>query len=168
MSYSSEVDVGPFWSSNALDNSTFDIMTNDVVSATADAITALPASLVTIDRLQEGQADKTRPFVLEMGFSGPMTINGASMDMSRIDQTIKLNDTEIWEVTNNSDLPHPFHVHDVQFLVLSRDGSPPPENEAGRKDTVLVMPRETVRIIDRKSTRLNSSHTDISRMPSSA
>ena len=29
-------------------------------------------------------------------------------------------------------------------------------------------PRTTKRIVDRKSTRLNSSHTDISRMPSSA
>ncbi|MFV1962145.1 MAG: multicopper oxidase family protein [Acidimicrobiia bacterium] len=147
VSFSSEVNVSPIWNSNALDNSTFDIMTIEVVAPTGDPTTALPASLATIDRLQEGQANKTRPFVLEMGFSGPMTINGQSMDMSRIDQTIKLNDTEIWEVTNNSDLPHPFHVHDVQFLVLSRDGSPPPENEAGRKDTVLVMPRETVRII---------------------
>jgi len=61
-------------------------------------------------------ATRTRPFVLEMGFSGPMTINGVSMDMDRIDQTIKVDDTEIWEVTNGSDLPHPFHVHDVQFL----------------------------------------------------
>jgi FtsP/CotA-like multicopper oxidase with cupredoxin domain len=151
VSYSSEVNVGPIWNSNALDNSTFDIMTIDVGSPTANPTTALPASLGTIDRLQESEANKTRQFVLEMGFSGPMTINGVSMDMNRIDQTIKLNDTEIWEVTNSSDLPHPFHVHDVQFLVLSRDGSPPPENEAGRKDTVLVMPRETVRIISHYS-----------------
>ncbi len=147
VSYSSEVNVSPFWNSNSLDNSTFDIMTIDVGSPTANPITALPASLASIDRLQEGEANRTRPFILEMGFSGPMTINGQSMDMNRIDQTIKLNDTEIWEVTNNSDLPHPFHVHDIQFLVLTRDGLTPAENERGWKDTVLVMPRETVRII---------------------
>jgi len=68
-------------------------------------------------------------------------INGKSMDMNRIDETVKLNDTEIWEVTNHSDLSHPFHVHDIQFLILTRDGLPPAENEAGWKDTVLVMPR---------------------------
>jgi FtsP/CotA-like multicopper oxidase with cupredoxin domain len=148
MSYSSELDgINPIWNSNALDNSDFDLMTIDVVSPTANPTTALPASLATINRLQEGQANRTRPFELEMGFSGPMTINGVSMDMNRIDQTIKVNDTEIWEVTNSSDLPHPFHVHDVQFLVLTRDGSPPADNEAGWKDTVLVMPRETVRIV---------------------
>ncbi len=148
MSFSSELDgINPIWNSNAIDKSNFEIMTINVVSPTAKPTTALPASLATINRLQEAQANRTRPFVLEMGFSGPMTINGVSMDMDRIDQTVKVNDTEIWEVTNSSDLPHPFHVHDVQFLVLTRDGSPPADNEAGWKDTVLVMPRETVRII---------------------
>ena len=148
VSFSSELDnINPVWNSNALDDSVFDIMTIDVKAATANPTTALPASLASINRLQEGQASTTRPFLLEMGFSGPMKINGKSMDMNRIDQTIKLNDTEIWEVINNSDMPHPFHVHDIQFLILTRDGSPPAENEAGWKDTVLVMPRETVRFI---------------------
>ena len=148
VSFSSELDnINPFWNSNAMDDSAFDIMTIDVKAATANPTTALPASLASINRLQEGQAARTRPFELEMGLSGPMTINGQSMDMNRIDQTIKLNDTEIWEITNNSDMPHPFHVHDIQFLILTRDGSPPAENEAGWKDTVLIMPHETVRII---------------------
>ena len=52
------------------------------------------------------------------------------MDTNRIDEIVKLNDTER-EVTNHSDLPHPFHVHDIQFLILTRDGLPPAENEAG-------------------------------------
>ena len=148
MSFSSELhNINPIYLSNALDGSDFDIMTIDVKAASANPITALPASLASINRLQEGQAARTRPFVLEMGSFGPMKINGKSMDMDRIDETIKLNDTEIWEVSNHSDLPHPFHVHDIQFLILTRDGSPPAANEAGWKDTVLVMPRETVRVI---------------------
>ena len=151
MSFSSELGFNSLWNSNPLDSSNFDIMTINVVSPTANPITALAASLATINRLQEGQATRTRSFVLEMEVSGPMTINGVSMDMDRIDQTVKVDDTEIWEVINNSDLSHPFHVHDVQFLVLTRDGSPPEDNEAGWKDTVLVMPRETVRIITRFS-----------------
>jgi FtsP/CotA-like multicopper oxidase with cupredoxin domain len=80
-----------------------------------------------------------------------MKINGQSMDLDRIDETIEVNDTEIWEIINKSEMPHPFHVHDIQFLILTRDGSPPPDNEAGWKDTVLVMPGKTVRIIARFS-----------------
>ena len=139
--------IRPFWYSSSIDGSDCDIMTIDVGASTANPITALPASLATINRLQEGQATRTRTFELAMGFSGPMKINGQSMDMNRIDQTVNLNDTEIWEINNSSDFPHPFHIHDVQFLVLTRNGSPPAENEAGWKDTVLVMPRETVRVI---------------------
>ncbi|MCH8984017.1 MAG: multicopper oxidase domain-containing protein [Acidobacteria bacterium] len=159
MSFSSELDgINPVYNSNALDNSTFDLMTIDVVSATANPTTDLPASLATISRIEEDQVSRTRSFELEMGFSGPMTINGVSMDMDRIDQTVKVDDTEIWEVVNSSDMPHPFHVHDIQFLVLTRDGSPPADNEAGWKDTVLVMPRETVRIITRFSDYTDPDH----------
>ena len=82
-----------------------------------------------------------------MGFTGTMTINGQSMDMDRIDEIVKVGDTETWDIINGSELPHPFHVHDVQFEVLTRNGSPPADNEKGLKDTVLVMPGETVRII---------------------
>ena len=44
-------------------------------------------------------------------------------------------------------MPHPFHIHDVQFLILTRNGSAPPKNERGWKDVVLVNASETVRII---------------------
>ena len=130
-------------------------MTINVKSSSANNISTLPTSLATINRLQESQANKTRSFTLEEGFSSDFkaefTINGKSMDINRIDETVELNDIEIWEVTNGPDIPHPFHIHDIQFLILTRDGSPPPENESGWKDTVLVMPGETVRVITRFS-----------------
>ena len=50
------------------------------------------------------------------------------MDMARIDETVELDSTEMWEVHNRDGMPHNFHVHDVQFQVLSVDGAaPPPE-----------------------------------------
>ena len=152
VSYSSELDnIIPIFLSNELDKSTFDIMTIEINSATANPITTLPGSLASINRLQESQAVKTRPFVLEEGFSLDFEIdfkiNGKTMDINRIDEIVKLDDIEIWEVINDEDMPHPFHIHDIQFLILTRNGSPPPENESGWKDTVLVMPGETVRVI---------------------
>ena len=114
MSYSSELDnLNPFWNFNSLDGSDFDIMTIDVGAATPNPVTVLPASLTSIGRLPEDQAVRTRPFELEMGFSGSMKINGQSMDLDRIDETIEVNDTEIWEIINKSEMPHPFHVHDI-------------------------------------------------------
>jgi FtsP/CotA-like multicopper oxidase with cupredoxin domain len=115
----------------------------------------LPNSLVKVRRWSERDAVKTRIFALEMvmgmmnmmsGRTG-VSINGKRMDMSRIDEKVKLNDIEIWEIENHSPMAHPFHVHNIQFQILDRNGQKPPLNEQGLKDTVLVQPSERVRII---------------------
>jgi len=113
------------------------------------------------------KAVTTRKFELEMGMmgrggmmgKGPMgmmrggggmfRINGKSMDKNRIDFQVKRNTTEIWQVSNNSPMAHPFHVHNVQFKVLDRNGKRPHPSETGLKDTVLVNSGETVRIVMR-------------------
>lgn len=103
----------------------------------------LPSRLVTLDSPDPAQAIATRQFVLGNG----MTINGKRMDRSRIDETVRMGDTEIWEISNASTLPHPFHVHDVQFRILDRNGSPPAPGEMGLKDTVVAYPGERVRVL---------------------
>ena len=42
------------------------------------------------------------------------------------------------------------------------------DSKPTKRDSIDLRPKEEQPGIDRKSTRLNSSHTDISRMPSSA
>ena len=73
--------------------------------------------------------------------------DGESFDMDVINQTVQLGDTEISEIFNMSMVAHPFHIHDVQFYILDRNGIIPPENEQGRKDVVLIKQMETVRFI---------------------
>ena len=114
----------------------------------------VPQKLVEPRNWSEDKAAKTRRFVLDMGMGmgmmgggGGFTINGKSMELKRIDETIRLGDVEIWEISNRSPMPHPFHIHDIQFRILDRDGRKPPANEQGLKDTVLVESGETVRII---------------------
>jgi suppressor of ftsI len=72
------------------------------------------------------------------------------MDHSRIDAVIWKGDTEIWEIDNREALFYdPFHIHDVQFQILDRDGQSPADYERGWKDTVVVNPLEKVRVIAR-------------------
>ncbi len=127
----------------------------DTLQSSAD----LPQTLQKVERIPESEADKTRGFVMQsmgmgmMGGGGGLTINGKKMDINRIDEKVKLGATEIWEITNRSammmSMPHSMHLHDVQFQILDRDGRRPPTHELGRKDTVLIQPGETVRIISR-------------------
>jgi bilirubin oxidase len=60
--------------------------------------------------------------------------------MDRIDATVLTDSVEIWEVTNAQNTTHNFHVHDVQFQVLTVDGGPPPPELAGWKDTIYLPP----------------------------
>ena len=81
-----------------------------------------------------------------MGSGGDMRINGRPFEMDRIDERVPLGDTEIWEVTGEM-MSHPFHIHGVQFDVLSRNGGKPLTRDAGIRDTVLV--QESVELLVR-------------------
>ena len=74
-------------------------------------------------------------------------INGETMDMARIDEVAAPGSTEVWEVRNADATPHNFHLHGVTFRVLELDGSPPPPQLAGPKDTVYVTPGTSMRIL---------------------
>jgi FtsP/CotA-like multicopper oxidase with cupredoxin domain len=78
---------------------------------------------------------------------GAMVINGRSMDPDYINERVNLGAIEIWEIRNPTPLPHPFHIHNVQFRILDRDGRAPLPQESGLKDTVLVESRSMVRAI---------------------
>jgi len=89
------------------------------------------------------------PGGMSLGLGGEklFSINHRHMDMARIDQRVRLGSTEIWEVVNQGHMAHPFHYHSTSFQILSRNGSSPPAQEQGWKDTVLVRRGETVRLI---------------------
>ncbi|NQN84004.1 multicopper oxidase domain-containing protein, partial [Streptococcus suis] len=84
--------------------------------------TEVPSTLTNIERMSEAQAAKIRSFELQ-GMGQMVSINGKKFDMNRIDETVKLGDTEIWEITNPGsmmhEMGHPFHIHGTQVQILS-------------------------------------------------
>ena len=137
---------------NSLNGSNFDLMTFNIGTSTANPITSIPTSLVTINPIsQVGANNRNLTFSpASMGMNalnGDFLINNQAFDMSVINQTIILGSTEIWSLTNQSPIAHPFHIHDVQFQILDRNGVAPSANEQGWKDVVLVNTQETVRFI---------------------
>jgi blue copper oxidase len=84
-----------------------------------------------------------------VGMEKLFSINHQFMAMAVINQRVRLGSTEIWTVSNDAEMAHPFHVHGTSFQILARDGMAPPEHERGWKDVVLVRRNQTVRLIAR-------------------
>jgi FtsP/CotA-like multicopper oxidase with cupredoxin domain len=80
---------------------------------------------------------------------GRFVINGKEYSADRVDERVAPGATEIWEIINVSPVPHPFHPHAIQWQVLDRNAAQPAGVEQGWKDTVLVRPGESVRLIGR-------------------
>lgn len=108
----------------------------------------VPTVLAAVPRTLESEATATRRFGLED--TGDGVINGQRFDEMRVDATVADGSTEIWEVRNYATtIAHPFHIHGGQFQILDRSLGGLPPGERGWKDTFLVNPGETVRVIMR-------------------
>jgi len=162
MSYASELPMGiqggptmPMPSGPPMDSPLngvdFNIMQINVVPQTANPVTTIPTTLTTNNPYPTGSANITRTirFTADsiMVMDGPFYFNGNSFDMMRIDYEIPLGNIEIWKLVNETMVAHPFHIHDVQFILIDRSGSTPPPEELGRKDVVLVPPFDSVMFI---------------------
>ena len=79
--------------------------------------------------------------------TGQFLINGKTFDPNRVDVQVARGTVEAWTVTNTDTripIPHTFHVHLSQFQVVARNGKPPAAPESGLKDTVALLPGESV------------------------
>lgn len=138
---------------NPLNGANFDVLEFNITTPTANAVSTIPTSLVTVTPITQSSADITRNLTfspLQMGpnaLNNGFLINNQSFNMGVVNYSIPLGNTEIWTLTNQSPIAHPFHIHDVQFYILDINGTTPPLNMQGRKDVVLVPPMQTVRFI---------------------
>lgn len=162
---SSSVGMGgslPDYSNNKLNGANFNILKIDVIAPTQNPITTIPSSLISNSPITVSSANVTRVLTFTsiggmMSAAGPFVINGTPFSMEKLNYSIPLNNTEIWELRNQTLIAHPFHIHDVQFYLLTRNGAQVPLNERGRKDVVLVEVMETVRFITKFEDFANST-----------
>ncbi|TXT38583.1 MAG: multicopper oxidase [Comamonadaceae bacterium] len=113
----------------------------------------LPPTLRRIQPLGPAKAKKRVVFSEEMSMAGGVhsmkfLVNGQNFDMQRVDFTSRINEVELWEIVNQSDMDHPFHIHGTQFQVIERelDGLVTPEPLLAWRDMVNTRPGETVRV----------------------
>ena len=127
-----------------------------VVSKHPAPIRKLPSSLVPPDPLPMSlEALPRRHFTL--GGMMNLTINGASMDMSVINERVPIGQWEIWQVRNQGmgmmrmmGMHHNFHVHGGSFRLLARNGRAHfAPHERGQKDTVYLAPGDEALLLVR-------------------
>ena len=139
---------GPF--SNALGKKDFNILHLNIGAANSNPITTIPTKLTTNVLLKAADAQVTRKLtisdsagVTSVPILGPnaFIINHKLFDINYNEYKVPLNNTEIWEITSTSVFGHPFHIHDVEFNILSVNGVAPAAAQAGWKDVVFVAGR---------------------------
>jgi blue copper oxidase len=154
----------PGYAMNPLNGADFNLLKIDVVAQTTNPVTTIPVQFQTNVKWLVQNADTSRiltfaPEVMgpQQMVEGPFTISGKSFDMDSINIHIPFNNTEIWSIVNNTMVAHPFHIHDIQFNVVDRNGVAVTGIETGWKDVVLVRPQETVRVIAKFETFYNDN-----------
>ena len=136
------------------------------------------SSFSRYERVDAVNANSPRTFTLAMSMGTGWTINGRTFEMTDVadDEIVKLDTLEMWEFINQASggnqgrgmggggmmgggmtLPHPMHVHGLQFQVIERQVDPALRGawetvsegylDEGWKDTALTMPGERVKIL---------------------
>lgn len=149
--------------SDALNGKDFRILHFTIAAAQNGAITAIPTTLVNNVLVDQTTIDATRTVTFIDGFLNgfPNTsFDGVQFDMDVVNHTIPLNNTEIWKIVNNSSLAHSFHIHDVQFNVVSRTGSVATLQpyDMGWKDNILIRAGETLKFVAKFETYADDIH----------
>lgn len=124
-----------------LNNKDFNILNIKIAATTTGAITAVPTTLVSNTYLTAADATVTRTVAVTGGNQGTaFTLDNTPFSLTNINKTVNLNAIEKWTITNNAVFGHTFHIHDVQFKIVSRSSGTVANYESGWKD-VLYLPR---------------------------
>ena len=87
----------------------------------------LPSSLMPVEKLDLTRVAATRRIVFTAQMMGQrFYLNGQSFDAQRTDIRGKLGTLEVWELRNDTDMDHPFHLHGYPFQIIDRNGVPAP------------------------------------------
>ena len=110
--------------------------------------TALPSKLANNTYWTMADVTNKRTVTTtDKGPGSPFTVDNAVYMMDEINQTVTLDVVEAWTIVNNCTFSHSFHIHDVQFKIISRSTGVISDYEQGWKDTMQVPLDESLTFI---------------------
>ena len=129
-----------------LNNIDFNLLHINVIAATNSPVIAVPSTLANNTYWTANNATVNRTVTVTGGNPGqpqnPFGFDNSHFEFNTINHTVNLNDIEKWTITNSNVFGHAFHIHDVQFKIVSRSTGSVGTHESGWKD-VLYLPKNT-------------------------
>ncbi len=133
-----------------LNNTTFNVLRVTVGAPADGGVTRIPDTLAPTQLWSASDATVARTIAItDDGPGTPFSFDGQPYDEDVVNQVVHLGDTETWTITNNRTFGHAFHIHDVQFSIVSRSDGTVADYERGWKDTVFVPLGESVSFVAR-------------------
>ncbi|MFM8455737.1 MAG: multicopper oxidase domain-containing protein, partial [Ignavibacteria bacterium] len=128
-----------------LNNKNFQMMHFTIGESTDTPIMTIPETLIPFQGIDVNTATGNQDIRVMGGAPNspmPFHFNGGIFNITRVDKTIPMNSVQKWTITNSNVFGHTFHIHDVQFNLIARNGnaSAVGQHELGWKD-VLYLPR---------------------------
>lgn len=139
-----------------LNNTTFTVLHINVGATTTATtpITAVPTTLANNTYWTASDANVTRATInITNGTPGPASIpfnfDNTTYSLNMTPKVVNLNDIEKWTIanTNPAVFGHAFHLHDVEFKIISRSTGSVAAYESGWKDTFFISRNESVSFV---------------------
>ena len=128
-----------------LNNKNFNMIHFTIGESTINAIAAIPETLIPFTPIDPTTSTGNQDIRIMGGAPNspmPFHFSGGIFNINRVDKSIPMNSAQTWTITNSNVFGHTFHIHDVQFNIIARNGnaSSVGQHEKGWKD-VLYLPR---------------------------
>jgi blue copper oxidase len=138
-----------------LNNIDFNVLHINVAATTTATtpITSVPSSLATNTYWTATDATVTRAIAVTNGNPGPASVpfnfDNVSYSLTMNPKVVNLDDVEKWTITNSNVFGHSFHLHDVEFKIVARNGvaTAVGSHESGWKDTFYLPKNESVTFV---------------------
>jgi FtsP/CotA-like multicopper oxidase with cupredoxin domain len=115
------------------------------VGAAQPSVAFVPEALRTIEPLAPQNAESLRTITFSIGYS---LENGADFKVNKerhgLDKPVRVGELQIWEIDNQTNMNHPFHLHGFFFQVLEVNGTAP--DYRAWKDVHNIPPKSKLKI----------------------
>jgi bilirubin oxidase len=144
-----------------LNNKDFNVLRINIGATTTatTAITTIPTTLANNTYLTAADATVNQTLSITGGVAGgAFTFDNTAYVETTINKTLTVDTTQKWTVTNTQIFGHAFHIHDVQFKIISRSTGAVGAYESGWKDSFFIAINETVSFVCKFKDYADATH----------